>query len=143
MLTLRKTLLTSVLLSTFGLSTLSIANTCPTELKRDHEGYWYSDEKPGWKAHKKTPDGVTIKVADFGGVVYSPQRHRMACVYKASDGKWVALVSSPHNGILINKKATNDPGNGPAWEFSKQHKDYACGHPTVTDIKGCEFQLSD
>ncbi|MCB1826806.1 MAG: hypothetical protein KDH94_00175 [Coxiellaceae bacterium] len=125
------------------LSSTAFADTCPTDLKKDDDGYWYSDTKPGWKSHKTTPDGVTVSSSNFGGVVYSPSRNRMACVYKASDGKWVALVSNVHHGIVIDKKATDDSGNGPAWQFSTKHKDYACGHPTVTNIQGCQFQLSD
>ena len=139
----KKITLASILLITFGLSSTVVADTCPTKLERDHNGYWYSDAKPGWRSHKPTPEGVTLSAENFGGVVYSPERRRMACVYKASNGKWIALVSNIHHGILIDKKAMDDAGKNPAWQFSKQHQDYACGQPTVKNITGCQFQLAD
>lgn len=142
MLIIRKTILALAFTTFFGSSTI-LSSTCPIELKRGQDGYWYSDEKPGWKSHKTTPDDVTVSPNDFGGVVYSPQRHRLACVYKASDGKWLALVSNAHHGVVIDKKATDDLGTNSAWVFSKKHRDYACGHPTVKNIKGCPFELTD
>ena len=141
--TSKKTIFTPMLAILFGFVNVAIADTCPTKLARDSNGYWYSDSKPGWKSHKPMPEGVTLKAVNFGGVVYSPERHRIACVYKASNGKWVALVSNVHHGILIDKKAMDDSGEKPAWQFSKKHKDYACGQPNVTRIQGCPFELAD
>lgn len=139
----RKTILATILIITVGISSVVLADTCPTELKRDQNGIWYSKAKPGWKSHKAIPDGVTVSAKNFGGVVYSPKRHRLACVYKGSDGKWVALVSNVHHGIVIDKKAKDDAGTGPAWQYNKKYQDYACGQPKVTDIKSCQFQLAD
>lgn len=139
----RKTIITSSVAVGLALSGTALADTCPTSLQQDHNGYWYSKSKPGWKSHKTTPSGVTVTASNFGGVVYSPKRKRIACVYKASNGKWVALVSNVHHGIVINKKAMNDSQQGPAWQFSTKHKDYACGYPSVTHIKGCKFHLTN
>ena len=123
--------------------TAAVADTCPTDLKRNHSGYWYSDTKPGWKSHRKIKHGVTVKSDDFGGIVYSPKRKRMACVYRASNGKWVALVSKVHHGITIDKNAKTDNGKKHAWKYSKKHKDYACGRPDVVRVSGCSFQLNN
>jgi len=128
---------------TLGVTVSAFAATCPTDLQRNHNGFWFSDTKPGWKSHRATKNGITVSSDNFGGVVYSPKRNRMACVYKASNGKWVALVSNMHQGINIDKAAADDKGKGPAWRYSSKHKDYACGRPTVTRISGCSFQLED
>lgn len=120
-----------------------LAYTCPTNLKQNSEGYWYSQEKPGWKSHKPTDRDVTISATDFGGVVYSPTRHRLACVYKASDGKWVALVSAVHKNIVIDKQIKDSANNSAAWKFNQQYKDFACGQPSVTNIEGCPFTFED
>lgn len=140
---IRKTtvLLTSGIICSIALSSTALANTCPIELKRNHNGYWYSDTKPGWKSHRTTKVGVTLSADNFGGIVYSPKRHRMACVYKASNGKWIALVSNLHRGIVIDKSTMDNSGKKAAWKYSIKHKDYACGQPSVTKISKCSFQL--
>lgn len=140
---IKTTLLASAAALGLAVSAAGFADTCPTELKQDSQGYWFSDVKPGWKSHKPTPDNVTLDANDFGGVVYSPKRNRMACVYKASDGKWVALVSNIHHGIVIDKKAVDDSGKEPAWQYSSKHEDYACGQPSVMNVQGCQFQLAE
>lgn len=128
---------------TLGLSGTAFTYTCPTSFKQESDGFWYSQEKPGWKSHKSTSPGITIKTTDFGGVVYSPSRHRLACVYKASDNQWIALVSSMHEGIMIDKQVKDEKGNGLAWRYSEKHKDYACGKPLVSNIDGCPFTFED
>ena len=124
-----------------GIITSAIAATCPTQLTQDAEGYWKSDQTPGWRSHKPTPKNVTISPNDFGGVVYSPSKKRLACVYKGTDGKWVALVSNVSSKVKIDKHAPADVGGGSAWKYNKRHNDYACGKPTVTSIASCPFEL--
>ncbi|MCH9644942.1 MAG: hypothetical protein K0U29_08475 [Gammaproteobacteria bacterium] len=114
------------------ISTASFAATCPTQLIQDHKGYWLSHEKPGWKSFRVTKHNVSVKVKNFAGAVYSQQRNRMACVYRASDGYFIALVS--------HKKAKIKP-TGKNWRFNKSHGDYACGQPKVKNISGCQFNL--
>jgi len=96
---------------------------------------------PGWKSHIPTPTDVKIDSKNFGGVVYSPKRKRLACVYRASNNKWVALVSQLHHSIQIDEKTKDDSGTSPAWQFSKKHNDYACGRPRVTELDKCQFKL--
>lgn len=119
------------------------AATCPTDIKRNKEGYWYSDQKPGWKSKKRTPENITLDTKDFGGVVYSPKHKRLACVYKTSDKKWFALVSNKHPNIVIDKEAKDDSGKGPAWRYSKKYHDYACGTPFTTKLSKCVFELKE
>lgn len=137
------TLASAALLVTSLMATTAMAATCPTELQRNADGYWMSSQAPGWKSHKKTAPGVTINAKNFGGVVYSPKRQRLACVYRTSDDKWLSLVSERHTGISINRKSMDKTGNKPAWKFSEKHGDYACGTPSVMKISGCEFNFSN
>lgn len=123
------------------LSMTASAKTCPTDLKKDHQGYWYSDSAPGWKSHKPTHGDVIIDPNNFGGAVYSPQRNRIACVYKASNGKWMALVSNIHNKITIDKQTADSSGSRAAWKYNPTHKDYACGLPSVKKLSKCRFDL--
>jgi len=135
-------LLSSGIIISIGLTASAFADTCPTDLKRNHSGYWYSDTKPGWKSHRTTKNGVLLSSDNFGGIVYSPRRKRLACVYKASNGKWIALVSNVHHGIVYDKRAMDSSGKGPAWKYNSKHKDYACGRPSVNRLSGCTFQLN-
>ena len=70
-----------------GLTSSAFAYTCPMNIKREQNGFWYSNEKPGWKSHKSTPPNVTLSAKDFGGVVYSPKRNRIVkeCWYAPKD----------------------------------------------------------
>jgi len=119
----------------------SYSTTCPQTFKQDPKGFWYSSDSPGWKSHKPTHPDVSIHADHFGGVVYSPKKERLACVYKASDGKWIALVSNIHPQISIDKQATDNSGVKPAWKYNPTHKDYSCGLPSVNKISQCSFQL--
>ena len=136
-------LLGSGIIFAVGVTTSAFAETCPTKLQRDAKGFWSSDSKPGWKSHRATKEGITVETKKFGGVVYSPKRHRLACVFKASNGKWIALVSDVHKGIIINKDSLDVKDKAPAWKFSKKHQDYACGRPSVSKIERCSFKLND
>lgn len=127
-------------LLTFGAMEISAA-TCPKEVHQDDEGYWYSKQSPGWRSFNKTAKGVTLNVDYFGGVVYSPRHRRMACVFKTSDGRWLALVSQQRNDFRIDKQAMDDSGTQAAWQWNQQHRDYSCGRPTVTDPKNCPFEF--
>ena len=120
-----------------------LANTCPTNLTQDEKGFWHSSEQPGWKSHIATPKDVTVDPKNFGGVVYSPKRQRLACVYRASNNKWIALVSDAHQGIKIDQNGKDDSGKAPAWVFSQKHSDYACGRPRVSDLSKCQFTFDD
>lgn len=139
----KTTTLVSAAAVSLALAGTAFGDSCPTDLKQNEKGYWYSDSKPGWKSHKTTGTDVTLSADHFGGVIYSPKRKRVACVYKASNGQWIALVSNVHHGIVIDKQALNDSGHGPAWQYNKKHDDYACGYPNVTHIDGCQFDLTD
>src|SRR3990167_11193580 len=102
--------------------TSALAETCPTHISQDQQGYWTSNDGPCWKSTEAKP-GVTLEVKDFGGVVYSPEKKRFACVYKDSTGKWVALLSS------VDHAFEKEDLKGEAWEFNPQYKDYECGTP--------------
>jgi hypothetical protein len=127
-----------------GLIGSSYALTCPKELLQDEQGHWYSYAKPGWKSPKPTPKGVSVKATDdsFGGVIYSPKHQRLACVYRASNGKWLAVVSDRDDKISVDKQAIDDTGKNPAWRFSDKYKDYACGRPYSKKIDTCKFMIA-
>lgn len=131
------------LLITAAFSISATAATCPTKLTQDSNGYWLSKAAPGWKSHKATPRGVTLSTKNFGGVVYSPARNRLACVYRASNKKWVAVISNMNKNIKIDKNAVDASGKKAAWKFSTKHKDYACGQPSVQKIETCQFSLGN
>lgn len=119
----------------------ALALTCPTDIKQNTKGYWYSIEIPGWHSKVATPTNVTVNAKDFGAVVYSPERQRLACVYRTSNKKWIALVSSLYADIHIDKSATDDSGSAPAWRWNNKHKDYSCGKPYTKSLKNCTFQF--
>ena len=132
---------TGLLIAGLSLAGPASADTCPTKLTHKANGFLVSKARPGWKSHKKIPAGVTISAKNFGGVVYSPQRKRLACVYRASNKEWVALVSERNFGISIDKEAKDSSGKNAAWQFSKKHGDYACGRPAVKGIADCKFTV--
>lgn len=111
----------------------ALADTCPTNLSQDSKGFWTSTEAPGWKSTDGKP-GVTIDIKDFGGVVYSPEKKRIACVYKDSTGEWVVLLSS------VDHAFEKEDLKGNAWEFNEKYKDYECGTPKST-LKDCTFDV--
>ncbi len=115
-------------------SASALAVTCPTALHQDSNGYWTSNDTPGWKSHRPTDKNITLESKNFGGAVYSPQKKRIACVYKGSDGNWVALLSSVYHPF------NEDDLKGTGWEFSQQHKDYVCGQPK-SGINDCGFNV--
>ena len=126
----------------FIMATQTLANTCPTHLHQDHKGFWTSHEAPGWKSHLATEQGVDLSSNSFSAAVYSPKYKRLSCVYKADNGKFIALISNSNNHIRINKAGLDDSEKGHAWNFSEEHKDYACGLPSVSHLDGCRFYLN-
>ena len=112
----------------------SKTNTCPTNLHQDKNGYWTSNDLPGWKSQLPTKKGITLTSKDFGGAVYSPQKRRIACVYKDPDGKYIALLSNIYHPFA------EDHLTGKGWEFNHQYKDYICGKPK-SDLNDCEFAI--
>jgi len=139
----RKTISMTLLSAMLGFIHVNTAQaeTCPVHLKRNYKGYWYSNNKPGWRSYRSTIEGISVNTHHFGGVVYSPKRHRLACVYKASDRKWLALISNKYKPIVIDKKAMDYSGHHFRWQFNKKYKDYVCGQPITTHIEECSFQL--
>ncbi|WP_423063665.1 hypothetical protein [Candidiatus Paracoxiella cheracis] len=113
----------------------SFAGQCPSNLHQDSEGYWTSNDTPGWKSVKPTDTKVTVESKNFGGAIYSPTQKRIACVYKGSDGQWVALISNvdhPFNEDNLNLKV---------WTFVNKHNIYICGTPKYK-LDECTFVIS-
>jgi hypothetical protein len=137
---MNKTTLTALSLAVF--STITLADTCPTQLHKEYDGHWVSNQAPGWKSSETTGSNNTINTRDFGGAIYDPTQKRMACVYRSNKGFWIALVSHTHKGFQINKHALDDARTARAWRFNKKHNDYSCGRPTVIKIKNCEFTIN-
>jgi len=129
-------------LSLLAFSTLISANTCPTQLVKEYNGFWISQEQPGWKSSEQTGVNTTVNTKDFGGAVYSPSQKRIACVYRTSRGYWIAMVSHTHKGFQINKHALDDARKHYSWKWDPKNKDYSCGRPSVIRPKNCEFTLS-
>ena len=121
-----------------GISTTSLAATkphsCPSNIEQNNKGYWVSNDPPEWKSHRPTTKDVTLSAKKFGGVVYSPKKKRLACVYKASNKKWVALLSSVYHPV------NEDDLIGSAWQYNQKHKDYVCGKPKHS-LKDCLFNI--
>ena len=115
------------------------AGHCPKNLHQDDKGYWTSNDQPGWKSHRPTSPTVTLEAKDFGGAVYSPLKKRIACVYKASDGKWVALLSSVYHPFNQDDLKAQEGKNSP-WEYNQQHKDWVCGTPKHK-LEDCQFDI--
>lgn len=111
----------------------ALAETCPTHISQDSKGYWTSNDGPGWKS-TEAKTGVTLEAQDFGGVVYSPEKKRFACVYKDSTGTWVALLSS------VDHAFEKEDLKGEAWEYNEQYKDHECGTPK-SKLQDCEFDF--
>lgn len=118
------------------------ANTCPSKLIQSHDGHWVSTEAPGWHTSEALPHNVSIQTQDFGGAIYSPTQHRIACVYRNSKGFWTSLVSNTHRGLQIDRHALDDNGKHAAWRWDSQGKDYMCGKPTVKSASGCPFTVN-
>ena len=121
---------------------IAIANTCPTHIIKEYNGFWVSKEAPGWKSSEQTGSNVTINTHDFGGAIYSPNQKRLACVYRSSAGFWVAFVSHVHKGFQIDRHALDDARQHHAWSWDKKHHDFACGRPNVVNLKHCQFTLN-
>lgn len=109
------------------------AAQCPTvdSLKQDSEGYWTANDEPGWKSVEASKPDITIK--EFGGVVYSPEKKRIACVYKDSTGKWVPLISSVFHPFEKDDLSKN-------WKYDEKDKDWSCGAPDHS-ISDCQFEV--
>lgn len=112
----------------------TFAGSCPKNLTQDSQGYWSSNEPPGWKSPQPTDKKVTLEAKNFGGAVYSPSKKRIACVYKDSSGKWIAILSNIYHPF------NEDDLKGNAWQYSQKHKDYICGQPKY-ELKDCTFEI--
>ena len=117
-----------------GFLTTLFAGTCPETVSQDSQGYWVSNDSPGWKSPSPSKTGLTLNANNFGGVVYSPAKKRIACVYKDSAGNWVALLSDMYHPF------NEDDLKNDVWEYSQQHKDYICGQPKNTRTE-CAFDI--
>lgn len=131
-----RTFIITTLLCT-GLSSLSAQaaiETCPSKFYRNDEGFFISDQPPGWRSYKPSPNGTTLKVDDFGGAVFSPEHKRIACVYRDSNNKWVALVSSRAYAF------SQDDLNIDAWKYNHKRKMFVCGTPESSRTE-CHFKV--
>ncbi len=136
-----KLLQLSVLAAAAIASTATFALNCPTQLHQNAKGFWYSQQKPGWQSKITTPKKVRLSAKDFAGVVYSQKQDRLACVYKASNGSWVALVSNLFGAVQINKADKDDAGKASAWRFNQANSLYSCGQPNVKRLSKCNFEF--
>ena len=130
------------LLSLCCFSVLALADSCPTQLIKNHEGFWVSQQAPGWKSSEHTSQNTIINTNDFGGALYSPKDKRVACVFRTSQGYWVALVSHVHKGLQIDRHMLDDAHQHRAWKWDPKHKDFVCGRPTVSKVKNCKFTIN-
>lgn len=122
------------------LPAFAMADYCPAQLIQDHQGYWVSQEAPGWKSASPTPVGVTVNTNDFGGAHFSPKQQRMACVYRQSHGGWIALVSHKSRFLRIDRHARNPKNDTLAWEKDPKHQDFTCS-PHNYNRQGCPFEI--
>ena len=134
-------IIASTLCFGIGMTTKVIAATCPTHLKQDPDGFWFSHDEPGWKSRTTTKTGLTIDANDFGGAVYSPKTSQLVCVYQASNKKWIALLSVGHDRVKLQKKMSRHSNQKFAWKYDRQHLDYSCGQPEVNSLSSCAFSL--
>ncbi len=117
-------------------STYTFADTCPTQLIKEHDGHWVSHQKPGWRSSEKTEHGTQINVKDFGGALYSPKEKRLVCVYRSTQGFWIAMISNTPDSVQIQNNMHHH-----AWHWDKKHHDYTCGRPNIIDPRNCQFKL--
>lgn len=122
--------------------TASATTSCPTDLTQSHDGHWVSTDAPGWHSSRALPHNVTINTKDFGGAIFVPSQHRIACVYRNSKGFWTSLISNTHRGIQINRHVLDDSGKKAAWRWDSQGKDFMCGRPTVKSANKCTFTVN-
>lgn len=117
-------------------------DTCPTQLIQTHDGHWVSPNAPGWRTSTALPHQIKLNTRDFGGALYAPKQHRLACVYRSSNGLWVPLVSNQHHGIQINRHIKDKHQKKAAWKWNSLTKDFTCGRPTVTSPESCQFTVN-
>lgn len=129
-------------LALISICSMAFAHSCPTQLIREYDGHWVSHQAPGWKSAQRTPPGTSINTKDFGGAVFSPSQKRIACVYRATNGYWVTLISHTHKGFQVNQHQLNDAHNATAWQWNRDHQDFNCGKPAVAKRKNCQFYIN-
>lgn len=120
----------------------ALALHCPTKLGKEHDGYWVSAQAPGWRSAIQTDNKTTVNTADFGGAIFVPSQHRLACVYRTSKGYWITLISHTHKHIQIDRHQRDDSGEYAAWRWDEQTKDFSCGRPYVKSYQSCTYTIS-
>jgi len=131
-----------LLASYLGSYQIATADICPTKLDRSIEGYWYSTQHPGWSSIETFPQTITINPDHTGAIVFNPMKARLACVYKNSENKWVAIVSMPTNGIRTDTGILNQQSRR-VWQWSDEHQDFSCGIPDANHMAQCRFTLEE
>ena len=120
-------------LTVMGSLLLALANsqaaTCPTALYQDQMGFWYAYSMPGWKSMIKTKLNIKVDPTDFAGAIYSPKYQKMTCVYKTSQGKWLAMISEKQYSFSLNNN----------WKPDPKKNDFICGRPDVEKLEDCQF----
>ena len=119
-----------------------IADTCPTQLERSAEGYWYSNQHPGWLSVEAFPQTIIMNPDQIGAIVFSPSKTRVACVYRSSGNQWVAIISTNNKGITPDIGLI-DPKGQPIWKWSIEHQDYSCSKLDHHDAANCRFSIED
>ena len=126
----------------FSLSTITLADTCPTKLNYSFEGYWYSLQHPGWRTHQTHTQYPEVTAKGFKGSVFSPKRKQIACIYLMLNKKEVILLSQPHDRFTINKGVINSHFQK-NWIWNQKHEDYTCTLPRINSIEQCHFTIEE
>lgn len=115
-------------------ATSSFSHHCPSHFSRNSDGRFVSDEAPGWHSYVLLEPKVSLDAKQFSGALYIPDRHQIACVYKASNDQWIALTSNPRHAF------NEDDLKIEVWNYDADRGEFNCGKPNKNRL-ACEFTV--
>jgi hypothetical protein len=122
------------------------ATNCPKSVTRKGN-FFFSGEYPGWQSYDQISNNININIAmtQFGGIIYSLETKRLACVYITNNPQqpWFALISQPLSGLIIPDIHIINKQQQSVWQYNTKHKDLTCTTAYSPKGRSCHYTIED
>ena len=118
-----------------------LSDTCPKKLLFSYDGFWYSNQHPGWKSLKQHRQYLDINASHFKSAHVYPAKNRIMCRYANRDHK-ATLISKPHTGLNIDSGLVTSK-NEKLWQWNEREGLFRCTASVTVLLKHCRFSIEE
>ena len=131
---------TSLFLLTLFTSTC-LSDTCPKKLLFSYDGFWYSNQHPGWKSLKQHRQYLDINASHFKSAHVYPAQNRITCRY-ANRHHEATLTSKPHTRLNIDSGLVTS-NNAKLWKWNEREGLFRCTASVTVLLQHCRFSIEE